>query len=174
MYQRKCSALPAFPATLTEATAWSVLRRAWRDDRYWLSVAELQLVGTWNGPEVEVYQQRVGDTGADTFQLLPRDQLPPLEAPELCERIVLSVDAEQHCGCHFSKLLTAAAWANWAARAAQAEEASSGSEAGGGSEGDNEEEDSTSSEEDNENAETEEEPPTPPRQRFEPRSTSFL
>ena len=78
---------------------------------------------------MEVYQQRVGDTGAETLQLLPRDPLPPLEAPELCERIVLSVDAVQHCGCHFSKLLTDTAWASFAAEGEALAIASSHSDA---------------------------------------------
>ena len=34
VYEQKCCALPAFPPALTEAMAWSVLREAWRDERY--------------------------------------------------------------------------------------------------------------------------------------------
>ena len=140
--------------------AWTILREAWLDEQYWLSVAELQLVSSWNGPEVEVYQQIIDAAGTESLELLARDPLPPLEAPENCERLVLSMDAKQQCGCHFSKLLTDAAWANFEALAEDPAVASSLSDAGSSTNSGTEE--STSGDEADQEPHAEEELPIPP------------
>ena len=101
---------PEFPADLTVDVAWSTLRETWADERYWLSVEELFLVSCWNGPEVKIYRQVVDAAGTEALELLDRGLLPPLESPETCERVVLSMDDKQEYGCHFSKLLTDTAW----------------------------------------------------------------
>ena len=119
--------------------AWSILREAWLDDRYWLSVEEALLVSCWNGPEVEVYRQVVDAGGTDALELLERGLLPPLEAPGSCERMVLSMDAQQQCGCHFSKLLTDTAWAKFTPTTEEMARASGQSDAGSNETSDTEE-----------------------------------
>ena len=59
--------LPEFPQTLTIDVAWSRLREAWADDRYWLSVEELLLVGCYNGPEVSIYHHVSDVAGEGVF-----------------------------------------------------------------------------------------------------------
>ena len=71
-----------FPETLTIDVAWSTLREAWVDDRYWLSVEELFLVSCYNGPEVKIYRHVLDAAGEDALEILDRGLLPPLDSPD--------------------------------------------------------------------------------------------
>ena len=102
--------LPKFPDTVTDDSAWSTLRHAWSDDKYWLSVEELLLIGGYIGPELKIYSHRIEPDGAPVFEALDRGQLPLLKTDEPFERVFLSVDKNLHCGRHFSKLLTDTTW----------------------------------------------------------------
>jgi hypothetical protein len=104
--------LPRYPETLTHEIGWNTLRHAWADDDYWLSVEDLLFIGSFIGPQLKIYRQRIISDGSAVFEPLDRGSLPPLKDGERFERVLLSVSEESHCGQHFSKLLTATEWSS--------------------------------------------------------------
>ena len=94
-----------YPSTCTSQRALELLRRAWRDSRYWFMLDELHFITAACGPKTHLYNVVQSGAAGHELERCRRDEV--FDASAVL--VAFEIDPVTGCG-HFTRLFKATEW----------------------------------------------------------------